>query len=189
MSKAWTFLNDSLGGIPQKIFDNVKLYIIDPLSNAFAPVVDMFKDMASKVIGFFSSFKIPGVDVDIPYVGKFGIGPWYPFKSNAKPAAGDTKGTEGTKPAVAGDTKGAAPVTASETNKVSAVAPATGSDVTNASKTNAETALARAQTVPSSNTVVNAPVMTNNKTTQVMRPPIRNTEPSVSSYLRSRLVT
>jgi len=187
MSKAWTFLNDSLGGIPQKIFDNVKLYIIDPLSNAFAPVVDMFKDMASKVIGFFSSFKIPGVDVDIPYVGKFGIGPWYPFKSNAKPAAGDTKGTEGTKPAVAGDTKSAAPVTASETNKVSTVAPATGSDVTNASKTNAEAALNRAQTVPSSNTIVNAPNNTINKSTQVMRPPIRNTEPSVNSYLRGRL--
>jgi hypothetical protein len=40
----------------------------------------------------------------------------------------------------------------------------------------------------SSNTsVVNAPVMTNNKTTQIIKPQIRNQESSVSSWLRHRM--
>ena len=69
------------------------------------------------------------------------------------------------------------------------MAPTEASNVTAASKTNAESALARAQTVGNNTSVVNAPVMTNNKTTQIIKPPIRNTEPSVNSYLRSRLVT
>ena len=187
MSKAWTFLNESLGGIPQKIVDNIELYIITPLTNAFKPVVNMFKDMAAKVIGFFKDFSIPGVSIDIPFKKEpLKIGPWYPFRGDTKSEGGG----DAAKPAaVSGDTKNAAPVVANDTNKVSTVAPADASTVTNASKTNAETALNRAQTVPSSNTVVNAPNNVMNKTTQISRPPIRNTEPSVSSYLRSRLVT
>jgi len=189
MSKAWTFLNDSLGGIPQKIVDNIKLYILNPLSNAFAPVVDMFKNMADKVIGFFNSFKIPGVEVDIPYVGKFGIGPWYPFKSNAKPEGTPAAAPQGTSAGTPEAANASRAEFAKTDPRLVANQPADASNVTNASKTNAEAALNRAQTVPSSNTVVNAPNNTVNKSTQVMRPPIRNTEPSVSSYLRSRLVT
>jgi hypothetical protein len=188
MSKAWTFLNESLGGIPQKIVDNIKLYIMDPLANAFAPVVDMFKNMADKVIAFFSSFKIPGVEVDIPYVGKFGIGPWYPFRGDAKAEGGAEKpqGTSAGTPEAANASRAEF---AKTDPRLAANQPAEASTVTNASKTNAETALNRAQTVPSSNTVVNAPNNVMNKTTQISRPPIRNTEPSVSSYLRSRLIT
>lgn len=190
MSKAWTFLNESLGGIPQKIVDNIKLYIMDPLANAFAPVVDMFKNMADKVIGFFSSFKIPGVEVDIPYVGKFGIGPWYPFKSNAKPEGTPTAAPpQGTSAGTPQDANKARAEFAKTDPRLVTNQPAEASTVTNASKTNAEAALNRAQTVPSSNTVVNAPNNVMNKTTQISRPPIRNTEPSVSSYLRSRLIT
>jgi hypothetical protein len=37
--------------------------------------------------------------------------------------------------------------------------------------------------------VVNAPVMTNNKTTQIIKPQIRNQESSVSSWLRHRMAT
>jgi hypothetical protein len=40
-----------------------------------------------------------------------------------------------------------------------------------------------------STSVVNAPVMTNNKTTQIIKPQIRNQESSVSSWLRQRLAT
>jgi hypothetical protein len=40
-----------------------------------------------------------------------------------------------------------------------------------------------------STSVVNAPVMTNNKTTQIIKPQIRNQESSVSSWLRNRLAT
>jgi hypothetical protein len=185
MAKAWSFLNDALGGIPQKIVDNIDLYIIQPLANIFAPVTNMFKEMAGKVIGFFKEFSIPGVSIKIPFKDEpLKIGPWYPFKGDTKSESG---GGDSAKPAAA-ETKSAAPVTASETNKVSTVAPTEASNVTAASKNNAESALARAQTVGNNTSVVNAPVMTNNKTTQIMKPPIRNTEPSVNSYLRGRLV-
>jgi len=40
-----------------------------------------------------------------------------------------------------------------------------------------------------STSVINAPVMTNNKTTQIIKPQIRNQESSVSSWLRNRLAT
>jgi hypothetical protein len=186
MAKAWAWLNESLGGIPQKIVDNIDLYIVQPLANVFAPVVNMFKDMAAKVIGFFKDFSIPGVSIKIPFKDDpLKIGPWYPFKGDTKSEGG---GDTTAKPAAAGDTKSATPVTASETNKVSTVAPTEASNVTAASKNNAESALARAQTVGNNTSVVNAPVMTNNKTTQVIKPPIRNTEPSVNSYLRNRMV-
>jgi uncharacterized protein YggT (Ycf19 family) len=188
MARAWAYLNESLGGIPQKIVDNIDLYIIQPLANIFAPVTNMFKEMAAKVIGFFKDFSIPGVSIKIPFKDDpLKIGPWYPFKGDTKSEAG---GGDAAKPAAAsGDTKGATPVTASETNKVSTVAPTEASNVTAASKNNADSALARAQTVGNSTSVVNAPVMTNNKTTQIIKPPIRNTEPSVNSYLRSKMIT
>jgi len=189
MSKAWTFLNESLGGIPQKIVDNIKLYIMDPLANAFAPVVNMFKDMAAKVIGFFKDFSIPGVSIDIPFKKEpLKIGPWYPFRGDTKSEGGAEKpqGTSAGTPEAANASRAEF---AKTDPRLAANQPAEASTVTNASKTNAETALNRAQTVPSSNTVVNAPNNVMNKTTQISRPPIRNTEPSVSSYLRSRLVT
>jgi hypothetical protein len=187
MSKAWAFLNDALGGIPQKIVDNIDLYIIQPLANIFAPVTNMFKDMAAKVIGFFKDFSIPGVSIKIPFKDDpLKIGPWYPFRGDTK--SEEKSGGDAAKPAAA-ETKSAAPVTASETNKVSTVAPTEASNVTAASKNNAESALTRAQTVGNNTSVVNAPVMTNNKTTQIIKPPIRNTEPSVNSYLRSKMIT
>ena len=189
MSKAWTFLYESLGGIPQKIVDNIKLYIVDPLANAFAPVVNMFKDMASKVIGFFKDFTIPGVSIKIPFKDDpLKIGPWYPFRGDTKSegAAEKPQGTSAGTPEAANASRAEF---AKTDPRLAANQPAEASTVTNASKTNAETALNRAQTVPSSNTVVNAPNNVMNKTTQISRPPIRNTEPSVSSYLRSRLIT
>ena len=185
MSKAWTFLNDSLGGIPQKIVDNIKLYIMDPLAAAFAPVVNMFKDMAAKVIGFFKDFSIPGVSIKIPFKEEpLKIGPWYPFKSDAKPAGAEPQGTSAGTPEAANASRAEF---AKTDPRLAANQPAEASSVADASKTNAETALNRAQTVPSSNTVINAPNTVTNKSTQLMRPPIRNTEPSVNSYLRSRL--
>jgi hypothetical protein len=147
----------------------------------------MFKEMAAKVIGFFKDFSIPGVSIKIPFKDDpLKIGPWYPFKGDTKSESGG----DAAKPAAAsGDTKGATPVTASETNKVSTVAPTEASNVTAASKNNADSALARAQTVGNSTSVVNAPVMTNNKTTQIIKPQIRNQESSVSSWLRHRMAT
>jgi hypothetical protein len=56
------------------------------------------------------------------------------------------------------------------------------------SKSNADNA-ATAGGKSGSTSIVNAPVMTNNKTTQIIKPQIRNQESSVSSWLRHRLAT
>lgn len=56
------------------------------------------------------------------------------------------------------------------------------------SKANANAA-ATAGGSSGSTSVVNAPVMTNNRTTQIIKPQIRNQESSVSSWLRQKLAT
>jgi hypothetical protein len=56
------------------------------------------------------------------------------------------------------------------------------------SKSNADNA-ATAGGKSGSTSVVNAPVMTNNKTTQIIKPQIRNQESSVSSWLRHKMAT
>lgn len=56
------------------------------------------------------------------------------------------------------------------------------------SRANADNA-ATAGSKSGSTSVVNAPVMTNNRTTQIIKPQIRNQESSVSNWLRHRLAT
>lgn len=56
------------------------------------------------------------------------------------------------------------------------------------SRANAD-ANATAGSKSGSTSVVNAPVMTNNRTTQIIKPQIRNQESSVSTWLRHRLAT
>ena len=197
MAKAWAFLNEALGGIPQKIVDNIDLYIVQPLANVFAPVVNMFKDMAAKVIGFFKDFSIPGVSIKIPFKDDpLKIGPWYPFRGDtkseggsdaAKPAAAASSAT----PVTASDTNKvstvAKPVTASETNKVSTVAPTEASSVTKASKQNADAAAANSGSGGGNTSVVSAPTVNNTtRNTNVVRVPVRNTDNSVASWLQSR---
>ena len=196
ISKAWTFLNDSLGGIPQKIVDNIKLYIMDPLANAFAPVVDMFKNMASKVIEFFSTFKIPGVEVTIPYVNKtFGIGPWYPFKSNAK---SDAAAPQGNAPAAATAPQGTSAGTPEAANtsrvefaktdpRLTTNQPADASNVTDKSARNADAAVARTNGGGASNTVIAPSVSNVSHKTELIRPSVRNQDSSVSNWLRRDL--
>lgn len=196
MSKAWRFLNESLGGIPQKIVDNIKLYIMDPLANAFAPVVDMFKNMASKVIEFFSTFKIPGVEVTIPYVNKtFGIGPWYPFKSNAK---SDAAAPQGTAPAASTAPQGTSAGTPQAANtsrvefaktdpRLTTNQPADASNVTDKSARNADAAVARTNGGGASNTVIAPSVSNVSHKTELIRPSVRNQDSSVSNWLRRDL--
>lgn len=62
-----------------------------------------------------------------------------------------------------------------------------GATVSNASKQNADAAAVNSGTGSGGNTaVVNAPVTTNNSTTQIIKSPIRNQESSMSRYLTSR---
>jgi len=67
-----------------------------------------------------------------------------------------------------------------------ALRPATA--VEGGSRSNADNA-ATAGGKSSNTSVVNAPVMTSNKTTQIIKPQIRNQESSVSSWLRNRMAT
>lgn len=189
MAKAWSFLNESLGGIPQKIADNINEYIITPLSRAFEPVVGFFKDVATKLISFFKDFKIPGIDIKIPFKDDpLKIGPWYPFRSAD---TGDQK-TEGTtKPIEGGNSdakagQGSSQFAATDPRRVDTVPPQDASTVSNASKDNADAAAARTGDSGNRTNVVNAPVTNNSRTTQVIKSTIRNQESSQSRYIQSR---
>jgi len=187
MAKAWTWLNDSLGGIPQKIYDNIDQYIITPLSNAFKPVVNFFQDVATKLIGFFKDFKIPGVDIKIPFKDDpLKIGPWYPFKGaeTEQKAAGESP-----KPIAAGNSdakggQGSSQFAANDPRRIDTYAPQDANAVTNASKNNADAAAARTGGGGDRTNIVNAPVNNMSKTTNVIKPNIRNQESSNAAYGR-----
>jgi hypothetical protein len=181
MAKAWAFLNESLGGIPQKIVDNINEYIVTPLANVFAPVVNFFKQMSEKVIGFFKDFTIPGVSIKIPFKDDpLKIGPFYPFRGDSK-----SEGSDSPKPA--GDTAKDTPAAASsDPQKVNPVPPQDASTVSNASKNNADAAASKTGDGGNKTNVVNAPVTNNSSTTQVIKSTIRNQESSQSRYMQSR---
>jgi len=121
------------------------------------PYIDMWVAIKDAIVGVIENIGIPEIKFKIPVIGKeVSIGPFYPFKSDAKkPAAPEA----------------ATPTSANQVEQKSAEnAGAAGAPVAS-NKTN----------------VVNAPVTTNNNTTQVqMRPPIRNEESSQSRYAASR---
>jgi hypothetical protein len=187
MDKAWKWLNDSLGGIPQKIYDNINQYIITPLSNAFTPVVNFFQDVATKLIGFFKDFKIPGIDIKIPFKDDpLKIGPWYPFKGaeTEQKAAGESP-----KPIAAGNSdakggQGSSQFAATDPRRVDTIPPQDANAVTNASKNNADAAAARNGGGGDRTNIVNAPVSNMSKTTNVIKPNIRNQESSNAAYGR-----
>ena len=187
MSKAWTFLNESLGGIPQKIVDNIKLYIMDPLANVFAPVVNMFKDMAGKVIGFFKDFSIPGVSIKIPFKDDpLKIGPWYPFRGDPKSEGGDAAKPQGTSAGTAESANASRAEFAKTDPRLITNQPVDASNVTAASARNADAAVARNNSGNAGNTVIAPSVSNVSNKTELIRPPTRNQESSVSSWLRSK---
>ena len=122
------------------------------------PFVDFITSVKDSFMSLIENIGVPEIKFKIPVVGKeVSIGPFYPFKSDAKPT-----------PAAP---TAAAPTTANQVEAQSA-----------------ENAGAKETPAPSNKTnVVNAPVTTNNNTTQVqLRPPIRNEESSNSRYAASR---
>lgn len=124
------------------------------------PFVDFIGGIKDSFMGFLEKIGIPEITLaeETRLTPKLSIGPFYPFKSNAK------------KPEAASPTA-PAPQTANQVEAKSA-----------------ENAGAKETPAPSNKTnVVNAPVTTNNNTTQVqLRPPIRNEESSQSRYMASR---
>jgi hypothetical protein len=187
MAKAWAFLNESLGGIPQKIVDNIDLYIVQPLANVFAPVVNMFKDMAGKVIGFFKDFSIPGVSIKIPFKDDpLKIGPWYPFKGDTKSEGGDAAKPQGTSAGTPEAANASRAEFAKTDPRLMTNQPVDASNVTAASARNADAAVARNNSGNAGNTVIAPSVSNVSNKTELIRPPVRNQESSLSSWQRSK---
>jgi hypothetical protein len=88
------------------------------------------------------------------------------------------------------DTKTIKAISELPIDKIAAMGAAMGAAnaVEGGSRSNADNA-ATAGGKSSNTSVVNAPVMTSNKTTQIIKPQIRNQESSVSSWLRHRMAT
>jgi hypothetical protein len=122
------------------------------------PFTDFISSMKDSFMSLIENIGLPEIKFKIPIVGKeVSIGPFYPFKSDAKPSP-------------------AAPT---------AAAPTTANQVESQSAENA--GAKEAPAASNSTNVVNAPSTTNNNTTQVqLRPPIRNEESSNSRYAASR---
>ena len=187
MAKAWAFLNESLGGIPQKIVDNIDLYIVQPLANVFAPVVNMFKDMAGKVIGFFKDFSIPGVSIKIPFKDDpLKIGPWYPFKGDTKSEGGDAAKPQGTSAGTPDAANASRAEFAKTDPRLMTNQPVDASNVTAASARNADAAVARNNSGNAGNTVIAPSVSNVSNKTELIKPPVRNQESSLSSWQRSK---
>lgn len=125
-------------------------HIVKPFSDFIGSMKDSFMALIENIGLPEIKFKIPVVDKEVS------IGPFYPFKSDAK-----TKTTP----------EAATPTTANKVEEKSAENAAAKETPAGSSKTN----------------IVNAPVTTNNNTTQVqIRSPIRNQESSQSRYMQSK---
>lgn len=121
------------------------------------PYIDMWVAIKDAVVSVIENIGIPEIKFKIPIIGKeVSIGPYYPFKKDAQQPK--------------------APEPAS--------APSSGNLVDQKSADNE----GAKQEKPAENktAVVNAPVTTNNNTTQVIKSPIRNQESSSNRYLTNR---
>lgn len=125
--------------------------------NLVQPFVKFITSIKDSFMSMIQNIGIPEIKFTIPIIKKeVAIGPFYPFKSEGSAAT------------------------------PSAATPTSADAVTGASKSNADEEAANSKTSGGSTAIVNAPVTTNNSTTQVIRSPIRNQESSQSKYLTSR---
>ena len=119
------------------------------------PVTQFFGAMKDSFMNLLSAIKIPAITIPLPKVlgGDRTIGPFEPFKQDAKKPEAPTPSTANAVEQKSAD------------NAAAAIVPVNGGNKTN---------------------VVNAPVTTNNNTTQIVRAPIRNQESSVNGYMQTR---
>jgi hypothetical protein len=119
------------------------------------PVTQFFGAMKDSFMNLLSAIKIPAITIPLPKIlgGDRTIGPFEPFKQDAK------------KPEAPAPSTANAVEQKSADNAAAAIVPVNGGNKTN---------------------VVNAPVTTNNNTTQIVRAPIRNQESSVNGYMQTR---
>lgn len=122
------------------------------------PFVKFITGIKDSFMSLIENIGIPEIKFTIPVINKeVAIGPFYPFKS---------EGSAETSPA--------------------AVEPTSADTVTGASKQNADADAENTGSGGGNTAVVNAPVTTNNNTSQIIKSPIRNQESSQSRYLASR---
>lgn len=123
------------------------------------PYINMWKWVGDSLMSLLESIGIPEMKFTIPVINKdVSVGPFYPFKQD---------GTSGSK-------------------SPEAPAPTSAFEVDKKSSQNAEAAMNTSLSNTNTN-VVNAPVTTNNNTTQVIRSPIRNQESSQQRYVLSKI--
>ena len=138
----------------KEVIGDFSKWIGDHLIKPFSEFIGSMKD---SFLALIENIGLPEVKFKIPVIGKeVSIGPFYPFKPDAKSR---------TTP------EAATPTTANQVEQKSAENAGAAGAPSTSNKTN----------------VVNAPVTTNNNTTQVQfRPPIRNQESSQTRYTNSR---
>jgi hypothetical protein len=126
--------------------------------NLIQPFVKFITDIKDSFMSMIQNIGIPEIKFTIPVIKKeVAIGPFYPFKSDSS----------------------SAPSPAAPT-------PTSADAVTGASKENADAAAANSGSGGGNTAVVNAPVTTNNNTSQIIKSPIRNQESSMARYSASR---
>lgn len=141
--------------------DLIQDYVITPVTTAIQPIKDFFSDMANNMLNFLKNFEIPGVAFKVPMYGDVSFGPWHPFDGS--------------------DSRKADSASATAPN------PTAGSKINAASKDNADQqAIVDGQANRQQAASVNTAVQTNNSTTNVIKPSIRNQESSQSKYISSR---
>ena len=144
----------------QDLFAMLNDFLITPISNAIKPLKDFFVDMGGSMMNFLKNIQIPGVSFKIPMYGDVSFGPWKPFEQS------DAKSAD--------KTAAAAPT------------PQSGNAVSSASKSNADE---QAKLDGSrGTTVVSAPTqnVSNSNQTNVIKPPVRNSDSSYNRYLSQR---
>jgi hypothetical protein len=173
-------------------------YIAEPFRN----VKDFFANIIKDVVSFVTDFEIPGFTVKLPVLGEKTFGPWKPFASDPAASAAEVKEAEGVS-----DVKSASPTlgftgagTTTADSRALTVTPESvasnnNSDISATPAGNyKEPSSVEAMAEISKNIVIQTPpptVMPSQQSdTKVVPQPftniIKNSEPSVSDYLRTR---
>ena len=86
ISEAMTFVGDVFNMyIIEPLGNLVQEYVIDPISAAFEPLANWFKDIKETVTNFLETFGIPAITLyeGNSFIDPIVIGPWYPFRPEA----------------------------------------------------------------------------------------------------------
>ena len=81
ISEAMSFVSNVFDEfIIQPLSNFVTEYIIDPISSAFENISGFFTRIKDQLQMFLADFGIPAVEIDLPMLDPFTIGPFFPFR-------------------------------------------------------------------------------------------------------------